>query len=56
MWTYSDREVSDLYKEVFGFRPDGEWREWWSELCEQEKQKEWNWLIDRLIDDVDLGK
>lgn len=48
MWTYSEREISDLHKDVFGFRPDNEWWNWWEMADHEDRQMEWDWLIEEL--------
>lgn len=56
MWTYSDREISDLHKDVTGFRPDPEWWGWWMELTQCERQCEWDRLVSLLGDEENLKK
>lgn len=49
-YTYCDDTYSDLYKDVYGFRPRGSaWTSWIS-MSEGEKQAEWDRLVARLDD------
>ncbi len=49
MFTFSDVEISDLYKDVYGFRPSVEFYESWSQsLTDTEKQNIWDDLISKL--------
>lgn len=55
-YTYNEIEISDLHKDVYGFRPSYDfWREW--ELSSPDaKQEIWDRLIDALEpDDIDPG-
>ena len=47
-YTFDEREVSDLHKDAYGFRPSYDyWREW--ELADNdEKQRLWDDLINAL--------
>lgn len=48
MYTYDDSTFSDLYKDVYGFRPRGAWMEEWNERTPRQKQELWNALCDEL--------
>ena len=48
MYTYDDNTFSDLFKEVYGFRPRTDsWADWTSRTPRQ-KQELWNALCDEL--------
>ena len=48
MYTYDDNTFSDLFKEVYGFRPRTDsWADWTSRTPRQ-KQELWNALSDEL--------
>ena len=50
MYTYDDNTFSDLFKEVYGFRPRTDsWADWTSRTTRQ-KQELWNALCDELED------
>ena len=49
-YTYCDDTYSDLYKDVYGFRPRGAY-ESWQRMSEEEKQAEWDYLCG-LLDQV----
>jgi hypothetical protein len=55
-YTFVEREVSDLHKDAYGFRPSYDfWREW--ELSDNDgKQAIWDGMIDSLeSDEADPG-
>ena len=43
-YTYDERIVSDLYKEVYGFRPSQWWWQEWKSGSEDAKQQLWDEL------------
>ena len=44
-YTFSDDLISDLMKDAYGCRPgEGFWARW-AEATDEEKQKEWDWLL-----------
>jgi len=45
-YTYSDELHSDLHKDAYGVRPSIAERLWWQTLTADEKQEEWERLID----------
>ena len=44
-YTFDTNLYSDLYKDVYGFRPRNTG---WNEMSDDEKQTEWNYLIKQL--------
>ena len=44
-FSFCDDSYSDLYKDVYGFRPRDTG---WKSLTDEEKQKEWDHLLQRL--------
>jgi len=48
MYTFSNIEISDLYKDVYGFRPSMAYRNWWELLTDDDKQDEWDRLVNKL--------
>ena len=46
-FSYCDDTYSDLYKDVYGFRPRGAY-ESWLHMSDEEKQAEWEYLCGRL--------
>lgn len=52
-YDYDERSVSDLYKDVMGFRPDAVWKAQWKAADKDGKQRIWNRLIDQLKEDGD---
>jgi hypothetical protein len=55
-YTFDDPTVSDLYEEAYGFRPSADWRFQWSEMRDEDKQEEWDWLIGQAEQEVDREK
>ena len=47
-YTYSDDSFSDLHKDAYGFRPNGEYYSWLKAATPAEKQDEWDGLIAAL--------
>ena len=47
-YTYSDDCISDLHKEVYGYRPRGALMDEWNERTLRQKQELWNALCDEL--------
>jgi len=45
-YTYSDELLSDLHKDAYGCRPGIAYRLYWQTLSADEKQAEWDQLID----------
>ena len=45
-YTYDERIVSDLYKEVYGFRPTSWWFQEWKAADEDAKQAIWDGLCE----------
>lgn len=48
MYTYSDDIISDLHKDVRGYRPTASWWQMWNALGKAEKQNVWDALCDEL--------
>ena len=47
-YTFCDDTISDLHKDAYGFRPgQGFWQRW-QEATDDQKQEEWDWLIQVL--------
>ena len=47
-YTFCEDTVSDLFKDVYGMRPgEGFWQRW-AEATDDEKQEQWDWLIQCL--------
>jgi len=47
-YTFDDNTVSDLHKDAYGFRPSQAFYQAWSRMSDDEKQAEWDSLIDAL--------
>lgn len=48
MHTYSDDIISDLHKDVRGYRPTASWWQMWNALGKAEKQNVWDALCNEL--------
>lgn len=48
MYTYSDDIISDLHKDVRGYRPTASWWQMWNALGKAEKQNVWDALCNEL--------
>jgi hypothetical protein len=48
VYNYSDELYSDLYKDTTGFRPSQLQMEMWNLSTPEEKQTEWDYLVDEL--------
>jgi hypothetical protein len=48
-----DKSISDLYKDVYGYRPDRDWGENWMRKNEDEKRRVYDQLADMLAADDD---
>ena len=46
MYTFDENIVSDLHKEAYGTRPTSLWWQCWNEATDDEKQVEWNNLLE----------
>lgn len=58
-FAYDDDTYSDLYKDVYGFRPRGSTYGRWAAMTCEEKQEEWNSLcesLDRVIKEEEARK
>lgn len=55
-YTFSNDCYSDLYKDVYGFRPSSDNYRWWVSLSDDEKQVEWNHLCEALEQTVEAEK
>ena len=47
-YTFDENTVSDLHKDAFGFRPSRSWYWDWNGYSDDEKQKEWDFLLQAL--------
>jgi len=47
-FTYSEDCISDLHKDVYGYRPRGAWWDDWNNCSPAEKQKTWDEYCDAL--------
>lgn len=47
-YTFDDRCISDLYKDVHGFRPTQYFMKEWQDMNDDEKQTEWDSLCTSL--------
>lgn len=47
-YTYSDELVSDLHKDVFGYRPSAHWMQMWTSWQPNQKQTTWDDLCAQL--------
>ena len=45
-YSFSDDLISDLHKDAYGFRPKGDYFAWWESCSDDEKQAEWDSLLD----------
>ncbi len=45
--------ISDLHKDVFGFRPSQAYYEWFNDLPHAKKQAEWDKLVEELDDQIE---
>lgn len=48
MYTYDEQIVSDLHKDAYGCRPSSFWWQCWQEASPEEKQAEWDDLLETL--------
>lgn len=48
--TYSDQLISDLHKEAYGYRPRLYFWESWAAMTPDEKQAEWDRLLDLMAE------
>jgi hypothetical protein len=46
MSTYDESIISDLHKDVYGFRPSQGWWQEWNANSEEEKQEVWHYLCE----------
>lgn len=47
-YTFCDDSISDLHKDAYGMRPgEGFWQRW-STATDDEKQEQWDWLVQVL--------
>ena len=46
MYTFDENIVSDLHKEAYGTRPTSFWWQCWNEATDDQKQVEWNNLLE----------
>jgi hypothetical protein len=53
MYTFDENIVSDLHKEVYGVRPSSLWFQCWNEATDEEKQSEWDDLLESLAQTMD---
>ena len=47
-YTYVEAEISDLHKDVHGYRPDAIFWNAWDKMTRDQKQAKWNFLISLL--------
>lgn len=47
-YTYDENIVSDLYKDVYGCRPREQFWASWTDMSDDERQAEWDYLCDAL--------
>ena len=47
-FTFDENVVSDLYKDAYGFRPRGAFWDMWNQMSNDEKQAEWDSLLNAL--------
>lgn len=45
-YTYDEQIVSDLHKEAYGFRPDGDFWTRWDVMTDDQRQRLWDDLLD----------
>lgn len=48
MFTFDENTVSDLHKDAFGFRPSQSWWYGWTHATDEQKQHEWDSLIESM--------
>lgn len=48
MFTFDADTVSDLYKDVYGFRPSSYFWDKWNDSTDDQKQEAWDFLVDAL--------
>ena len=51
-YTYDERIVSDLHKEVYGCRPTQAWMQAWNANSEDAKQMTWDYLCEMHEDEL----
>lgn len=51
-YTFSNDTISDLYKEVYGFRPSAGFWPRWNELADENKQLLWDSLVEALEEQI----
>lgn len=47
-YTFCNDSISDLFKDVYGMRPGQGFWERWETASDDEKQAEWDWLVQAL--------
>lgn len=47
-YTFDAQIVSDLHKDAYGCRPSSSWWQFWNEASDDEKQAEWDDLLEVL--------
>lgn len=53
-YTYCSDSISDLHKDAYGFRPGVGFWERWESATDDERQAEWDWLLqvlDRVLEE-----
>jgi hypothetical protein len=48
VYTFDENIVSDLHKDTYGYRPTSYWWSLWNEMTSEEKQSEWDSLIENF--------
>jgi hypothetical protein len=55
-YTFSDELISDLHKDALGFRPNWDYYTWWNTCTDDEKQAEWDSLVDAMERNMQLER
>lgn len=55
-YTFDENTVSDLYKDAYGVRPRAEFWAEWKEMCDDEKQAEWDRMCAHLEETMELER
>jgi hypothetical protein len=56
MYTFDEQIVSDLHKDAYGCRPSQFWWQCWKEADNDEKQREWDDLLEQLDRTIELER
>jgi len=52
-YTFDENILSDLHKDAYGFRPAPDYYSNWKNLSNNEKQAEWNYLLEKFEQSIE---